>query len=127
MDEREVEILKSEGIIEAYKTVAEYRLLLDAGFGDASQTVWFRVVEHEDGRFSCDQSHGILTPTQAGPYFGGDIADTAEDALRRTVHGMLMFYNGAKKAGHEPSQGWFVPHADYRSFGAGGSAENARA
>jgi len=115
MNEREIKILQEEGILEAYKTVGEYRILLDVGFGDASQTVWFRVNENSDGRYSCDQSHGIQTPIQGDPYWSDAISDTAEEALAGAVKAMLMYYNGAKKQGHEPSEDWFVPDQDYFS------------
>jgi hypothetical protein len=107
--------LKTAGIHEILCLAGEYSFYVDGLPGTQVRfKIWLMDTELGGDRYTYTISHHVHTPTQMGPYHtSAPFARTEQACAERAIRDFLSFFQGAIKAGHQPSTKWLIPNSSF--------------
>ena len=74
-------------------------------------TIQIGLGKNQVGKYSYSSSHAIKTPEQFAPYNSSIFfGDTPEEALKKAIRDLTVFYEAAEQAGCKPDETWLVPN-----------------
>lgn len=119
MDTDEVvdHLAKEREVTEFYVLVRELKVYLDVGHDHYRPRIGIKIYKtilNGSELYHFDTSHHAHGPEQIGPYYPSRTTESTEEiAIDRAISSITSYIRSAISMGHQPSDKWLVPNADF--------------